>query len=283
MKFSLSKELRASGFSRQLRVLPLLIVVASFAFIVRVGDAALQMRSLSGSAFAEEAAVPASEPKEEAKKEEKEAPATPEKPEVAVPELPKAEDIAAKKPEEKVAGEEEPKTEKSEAEKSEAGTAPKEDAPKQDWQDASDADLDYSNIRKEVYEDLLQRRQQIEEKEKALGQREALVEAAQKELDKKYQELTSLRNEIQDLLSKQSEEEKARIASLVKIYEGMKPKDAARIFNTLDMDILIDVVSRMSERKSSPIIASMEADRARALTTLLAEQKKLPELPETKQ
>ena len=56
--------------------------------------------------------------------------------------------------------------------------------------------------------------------------------------------------EIQDLLKQQSEEEKARIASLVKIYEGMKPKDAARIFNTLDTDILLDVVGKMSERKS---------------------------------
>jgi flagellar motility protein MotE (MotC chaperone) len=268
MKFSLFKELRASGFSRQVRILPLLIVVASFAFVVRVGDAALQVKSLSGAAYAEEP-KPAEEPaaKEEktaAKEEEASAPAVPDKPDVKVPEMP---DVATKEqaPEE-------------DADKAKTG-----EEPKRDWQDAIDSDIDYSNIRKEVYEDLLGRRQQIEEKEKQLSEREALLEAAQKELDKKYQELTSVRNEIQDLLSKQSEEEKARIASLVKIYEGMKPKDAARIFNTLDTDVLLDVVSKMSERKSAPVIASMEADRARTLTTLLAEQKKLPEIPETAQ
>lgn len=109
-------------------------------------------------------------------------------------------------------------------------------------------------------------------------EREALLEAGQKELDRKYKELTGIRDEIQSLLKKQSEEEAARLQSLVKIYTGMKAKDAARIFNTLDMDILVEVVSKMPESKSAPILAAMDADRARAVTTLLAEQKKLPTL-----
>ena len=82
------------------------------------------------------------------------------------------------------------------------------------------------------------------------------------------------------LLEDQSEEEKARIASLVKIYEGMKPKEAARIFDTLDLDILVNVVSQMSERKLSPVLASMNPERARTVTIMLAEQKTLPEMPE---
>ena len=58
----------------------------------------------------------------------------------------------------------------------------------------------------------------------------------------------------------------------------MKPKDAARIFNTLDLDVLLNVVSRMSERKSAPVIASMDPERARTLTIMLMEQKALPTL-----
>ena len=236
------KELLLS-LKERLRILPLLVVVASLAFIVRVGDAALQVKSLSGSAFAQSA--PATKPAAEVKD------ATP-PPEPAAPEV-----KAAEKP-----GEIE---------------LPSAAAPA--WSDAADADIDYSNLRKELYQDLLQRRQQLDEKEKALSQREALLDASQQEITKKFEELTGLRDEIQNLLKKQSEEETARIASLVKIYEGMKAKDAARIFNTLDMDILLDVVSKMSERKSAPIIAEMDAERARGLTTMLAEQRKLPELP----
>ena len=95
----------------------------------------------------------------------------------------------------------------------------------------------------------------------------------------KYKELLKLRSEIEDLLGQQSEAEKARIDSLVKIYEGMKPKDAARIFDTLDLDVLVAVMSKMSERKLSPILAAMNPERARTVTIMLAEEKQLPELP----
>ena len=123
-------------------------------------------------------------------------------------------------------------------------------------------------------------REELDKRERDLATREALLQAAEQELDRKYQEMDAIRSEIKKLLEEQSEEEKARIASLVKIYEGMKPKEAARIFDTLDLDILVSVTSQMSERKLSPVLASMNPDRAKTLTIMLAEQKTLPTLPE---
>ncbi|MEM6812206.1 MAG: MotE family protein [Pseudomonadota bacterium] len=152
------------------------------------------------------------------------------------------------------------------------------DDPPTNWRDAADEDLEFSSVRMELFEDLKKRRKDLDDREQELSVREALLKAAEKELDQKYKELVSLRSEIQDLLQEQTEEEKMRIESLVKIYEGMKPKDAARIFNTLDLDVLLNVVGRMSERKSAPIIASMEPERARTLTIMLMEQKALPDL-----
>ena len=143
------------------------------------------------------------------------------------------------------------------------------------WRDSSEVALENSTISLELFEDLKERRKEMERQKRELAVREALLKAAEQELEQKYNELVSLRSEIQDLLVQQTDEERQRIASLVKIYEGMKPKDAARIFNTLDLDILLDVVSRMSERKSAPVIAAMTAERARTLTIMLAEQKSL--------
>jgi len=146
------------------------------------------------------------------------------------------------------------------------------------WRDASETDIEFSDVRMELFEDLKKRRSQLDEQGRDLMVREALLKAARQEIDQKYDELLALRSEIETLLKQQSDEEKARIQSLVKIYEGMKPKDAARIFNTLDMDVLLNVVGRMSERKSAPIIASMDPARARNLTIMLMEQKALPDL-----
>lgn len=148
-----------------------------------------------------------------------------------------------------------------------------------DWKGADDLDDQYSDVKMELFNDLAKRRKDIEAQEKALSMREALLKAGQAELEQKYEELTIIKGDIEQLLTKQTEEENKRIASLVKIYEGMKAKDAARIFDSLDMDVLLQVMTKMSERKSAPIIAAMNAEKARNVTIMLAEQNKLPSLP----
>lgn len=157
------------------------------------------------------------------------------------------------------------------------GEPPKADP---EWKAADDLDDEYSDVKMELFSDLSKRRKDLETKEKELVLREALLKAAQAELEQKTNELTGIKAEIESLLKQQTEQENKRIASLVKIYEGMKAKDAARIFDNLEMDVLLQVVTKMSERKSAPIIAAMDADKARNLTILLAEQNKLPDLPE---
>ena len=140
-------------------------------------------------------------------------------------------------------------------------------------------DYEITPIQAELAEDLVAQRKRLEAREATLVQKEALLQAAEQELDRKYEELVALRGEIEQLLDKQSEEEDSRITSLVKIYENMKAKEAAEIFNTLDLDILVEVMSRMSERKVSPVLAAMNPERARTVTIMLAEQKQLPKLP----
>lgn len=154
-----------------------------------------------------------------------------------------------------------------------------EDAEQVEWKDATESEYEYSPVREELYEDLAERREGLQQRERQLATREAILEAAERELDQKLRELTAVRDEISALLERQSEEELARINSLVKIYEGMKAKDAANIFNTLDIDVLMAVMSRMSERKSAPIMAEMNPERARTVTILLAQQKQIPSIP----
>ncbi len=44
----------------------------------------------------------------------------------------------------------------------------------------------------------------------------------------------------------------ANWAGLVKVYETMKPRDAAAIFNDMDLPVLLQVLDRMKEAKSRP-------------------------------
>ena len=103
---------------------------------------------------------------------------------------------------------------------------------------------------------------------------EGLLKAAEQQIVSKQSELKKIRQEIKSLLGTADKQEKQRLQNLVKIYENMKPKDAARIFNELEMRFLLGVMGKMKVRKVAPIIAAMEVKKARAVTRELAEQKK---------
>ncbi len=72
-----------------------------------------------------------------------------------------------------------------------------------------------------------------------------------------------------------NEQEQAELQSIVKIYETMKPKDAARILADLEMRILLGIMESMKERKSAPILAAMEPKRAREVTEELARKREI--------
>lgn len=140
----------------------------------------------------------------------------------------------------------------------------------------SDEQRAFSASEIEVLQSLAKRRDDLEKREQKLAAREALLTASEEEVDRKVAELTKLKADIEKLLGQQQEMENSRINSLVKIYENMKPKEAATIFNTLDMDVLLSVIGRMKEAKSSPVLAAMDPEKARIVTIRLAEQRKLP-------
>lgn len=221
---------RLMTFFDRIRLFPLLILVASLALLVRLGEFSTGFQQ--GTALAQH---------------EVEA------------EAPPLESNSHPQEPESDKGEQEPLADTEDG-----------DGKKVEWTDAIETEFEFSAAREEIYKDLAKRHKALEQQERVMEVQEALLRAGEKELEQKLRELIAVRNEIEGLLKEQSEEEKARFESLVKIYEGMKAKDAARIFNTLDIDVLITVMSKMSVRKSGPILAAMNPERARTVTILLA-------------
>ena len=70
-----------------------------------------------------------------------------------------------------------------------------------------------------------------------------------------------------------TQQEEAELKSLVKIYETMKPKDAARILQDLDTRVLLSIMELMKERSSASVLAAMDAPTVRIITTQLARRK----------
>lgn len=226
---------------KNMNVFSLLLVLATFAIVLRVIDIASVPRTLSTPASIAESKEPAASFKEVDHGKDVPAPA----------------DIK-------------PMEEKPEEKKAETEAAPPPPP------EPSYGETAYSASEIEVLQSLSKRRESLEKRDQKISQREALLAAAEKEVDKKIAELDQLRNELKKLLDQQQASQDAQINSLVKIYEGMKPKEAARIFDTLEMEVLLPMIGKMAERKSSPILAAMNPDKAREVTIKLSEQRKLP-------
>jgi len=120
---------------------------------------------------------------------------------------------------------------------------------------------------------LAERRGELDKRSAELSQREVLLQATEKRIDEKIARLEALEKDIGGIVEKQAEEDEARIKSLVKIYETMKPHDAARIFEQLDMPVLLGVLEHMKERSTAAILAGMDPAKARTVTQALAERK----------
>lgn len=128
----------------------------------------------------------------------------------------------------------------------------------------------------DLLQQLAERRQVLESREQEFEIRTGLLAAAESRIDKKVEELKVLRETISGLIKTFDAQQDAKLLSLVKIYENMKPKEAARIFEALEMDTLLEVAERMKERKLAPIMAKMDPEKARDMTVELSRLRQLP-------
>jgi flagellar motility protein MotE (MotC chaperone) len=105
-------------------------------------------------------------------------------------------------------------------------------------------------------EELLALQQTVAVQEQVLERgRESLL-AVIKKLDQKQQEYIA--------------ERERSATKLAKMYEAMKPQQAAPIISALELDIILDIMSRMKERQAAKILAKMDAGLAAQVSTRMS-------------
>jgi flagellar motility protein MotE (MotC chaperone) len=134
-----------------------------------------------------------------------------------------------------------------------------------------------------ILERLSERRSELDARARDLDMRENLLKAAEKRLEGRINELKDLEARVNNAAQAKSEGEVARFKNLVMMYENMKAKDAAKIFDRLDLRVLIEVATQLNPRRMSDIMAQMLPEAAERLTIELAARAKdkpaTPDLP----
>ena len=137
-------------------------------------------------------------------------------------------------------------------------------------------DAEQSSAQVDVLSSLSKRRSELDGRERDLDMRENLIAAAEKRVDGKIDSLKQLQTSIQGLLQQRDAAEQKQLDALVKTYSSMKPKDAARIFDSLDENVMLSVAAQMKPDVLAPIIGAMQSDAAQKLTVRLANRLKVP-------
>ena len=144
------------------------------------------------------------------------------------------------------------------------------DAASDDSETASAAEVD-------VLSSLSKRRTELDTRARAQDMRENVLAATEKRVDEKIAALKALQTQITALLGQRDAAQEKQVASLVKTYSSMKPKDAARIFDGLSDDVLIPVAQEMKSDALAPVLAAMNPSAAQKLTVKLASKLSLPD------
>lgn len=129
----------------------------------------------------------------------------------------------------------------------------------------------FSETELQILKRLAQRRKILEQWEDDLRVKENVLNITQTKIDKKIVELRTLKGDVERVLQQYEDKEEQNTQSLVRIYESMKPKDAAAIFTELDINTLLKIVNNMKEKKAALIIAKMNPVLAKELTIRIAQ------------
>jgi flagellar motility protein MotE (MotC chaperone) len=125
-----------------------------------------------------------------------------------------------------------------------------------------------------LLERLQERRKELDARARELDLRESLLKAAEKKIETasgaSFDETKDGAKPAGPAATPKNGIENARFKSVVAMYETMKPKDAAKIFDRLDIRILIDVASQIKPQIMAAIMAQMSPEAAERLTVELA-------------
>jgi len=127
----------------------------------------------------------------------------------------------------------------------------------------------------DVLTSLAGRRDVLEGRQRELDLKANVLAATEKRVDEKIAQLKALQARIEAAMGQREAKETEQLDGLVRIYTAMKPKDAARIFSSLNDDVRIGVAGRMKPDAMAGILSALPSEVAQKLTVELAGRYKL--------
>ena len=117
---------------------------------------------------------------------------------------------------------------------------------------------------------MTQREQALRLRETELTEREALLAAAVERLQTQIVALQSAEQSLSATMALADRAAEDDIARMVRVFQSMKPDEAARVFTEMDPDFAAGFLSRLDPDAAAAIMAGLEPRQAYLLSTIVA-------------
>lgn len=91
----------------------------------------------------------------------------------------------------------------------------------------------------------------------------------EKKEETKSKDVKVSQKEIEAQIKAREEAEKKRISKLARIYQNMKPEEAAKALNEVNLDTVVLILQKMDEATAGQIIAKMDPSKAGRITQMM--------------
>ncbi len=116
---------------------------------------------------------------------------------------------------------------------------------------------------------LVRRDAELRRKEEQLRQKEESIKQMEQEVEKKLKDLINVQKEVQAYKTEKADTQTAKIRSLSKIYGSMKPKEAAKLMENMDDQLVVSIISSMNPEEVGNILSVMDVKKAAKISEFL--------------
>lgn len=132
------------------------------------------------------------------------------------------------------------------------------------------------DVPEEILRSLTRERELVAMQKAELEKRRAQIALSEERLRIEQASLSELKGSIEALLARIEASQTEDLDRLIDLYKNMKPADAARIIDDLDIETTIMILGTMNPRIAAPILAKVAPVRARAVSKIILERSQLP-------
>lgn len=115
-----------------------------------------------------------------------------------------------------------------------------------------------------------ERARQLDERDAKMAERLAVLQIAEAEFEKRRDELIAAEEKLAATLAIADNAAERDIQQLTAVYEEMKPKNAAEIFDSMDPAFAAGFLIRMAPQSAANILSAMDKNTAYTTSVIMA-------------